>query len=151
MRGIYHYINEYHSRHLHNVEHVTFVSFHNSIDMQTEFPEYYEKKRLYSLYSHELYSCTICLPTILLIAKLLSYLFENFHDTRNNHLLHFCHKINLVKVYPWWFKFIILYSMIPVDRQILFYFVFYKYETKPYQMYPYEMKSQISWLQYVGI
>ena len=89
MHGIYHYTNWYYSRHLHNVEHVTFVSFHNSIDMQTEFPEYYEKKRLYSLCSNELYSCTICLPTILLIAKLLSYLFENFHDTRNNHLLHF--------------------------------------------------------------
>ena len=89
MYQIYHYANEYYSRHLHNVEHVTFVSFHNSIDMQTEFPEYYEKKRLYSLYSHELYSCTICLPTILLIAKLLFYLFENFDDTRNKHLFHF--------------------------------------------------------------
>ena len=117
MHGIYHYTNWYYSRHLHNVEHVTFVSFHNSIDMQTEFPEYYEKKRLYSLYSHELYSCTICLPTILLIAKLLSYLFENFHDTRNNHILHFFHKINSVKVYPWWFKFIILYSMSTVSSR----------------------------------
>ena len=79
--------------HLHNVEHVTFVSSNNSMDMLPEVPARYYKIEYCIQFIHMSYVLFVefVYRTHTFNRKKLffGYLLKKFDDTRNNHLLRF--------------------------------------------------------------